>query len=50
MFMWLNLKPFSRAIAYFLFNSYEPMILSEIVKLTDSLLVIFVKLSLYSQI
>ena len=42
-FIRLNMKPFPRVIANFLFNSYKPMLSSEIVELTVSLLVIFVK-------
>ena len=34
LFIWLNTKPFPGATVIFLFNSYKPMLLSEIVKLT----------------
>ena len=48
LFIWLNIKPLSRAIVNFLFNSNIRMHLSEITKLFVSLLPIFVKFKSYS--
>ena len=48
MFSCLKVKPLPRASVNFLFNSYKPMLLSEIVYLTVPLMLIFVKLRSYT--